>query len=278
MNILITGINSYIGSNVKEWLLTHSNHNVDIISLKEKSWIKKDFSKYDCIFHVAGIAHMNASKELYYEVNRDLTIEVANKAKNSNIKQFIFMSSMIVYGESISLNPYVISKDTIPVPNNFYGDSKLQAENELQKLQSDDFNICIIRSPMVYGKNSKGNFQKLFKFSKYCFIFPELHNERSMIYIDNLSVFVLQLINQNLSGIFYPQNAELSDTVKIVKYFNHNTVLCKFFNPLVKLCSKFIKPLNKMFGTYYYDQEMSKMQFDYQLVSFEESIKRIKDD
>lgn len=145
------------------------------------------------MFHVAGIAHVNADPKmepLYYKVNRDLTIQVAKHANANGVKQFIFMSSQIVFHESQSLKGEVLSKDTKENPNGFYGDSKLQAEIGLRELESDDFKVCILRPCMIYGPNAKGNFPRLAKLACKTPVFPCWHNKRSMLYIDNLAEFV----------------------------------------------------------------------------------------
>ena len=282
MNILITGAGSYVGTSVERWIKNHSNHRVDTLDMLKDTWRDADFSIYDVVYHVAGIAHVNAKanmEALYYKVNRDLTIEVAQKAKEAGVKQFIFMSSMIVFHESRSLQPEMITSDTQPCPNGFYGDSKLQAEKGLRELESDTFKVCILRPPMIYGPNSKGNFPRLIKLAAKTPVFPDFHNQRSMLYIDNLAEFVLQAVNRQLVGTCYPQNRELSDTVEIIRYFakaqNHKVWFAKWLNPIVHIASHFLQPINKMFGTYYYAPQMSKMDFDYQLVSFEESLKHI---
>jgi UDP-glucose 4-epimerase len=282
MNILITGANSYVGMSVERWITAHSAFQVHTLDMLNPAWRETDFSKYDVVYHVAGIAHVNADPKmeaLYYKVNRDLTIEVAQKAKAAGVKQFIFMSSMIVFHESQSLKPEVLTADTKPAPNGFYGDSKLQAENGLHELEGPDFKVCILRPPMIYGKGSKGNFPRLVKLAAKTPIFPEFHNLRSMLYIDNLAEFVLQAINHQLAGTFYPQNKELSDTVEIIRYFakaqQHHVFFWKWLNPFVRFGSHFLQPLNKMFGTYYYSPEMSLMPFNYQIVSLEESLKQI---
>jgi len=282
MNILITGAGSYVGTSVERWIKNHSNHRVDTLDMLKDTWRDTDFSIYDVVYHVAGIAHVNAKanmEALYYKVNRDLTIEVAQKAKAAGVKQFIFMSSMIVYHESRSLKPEMITSDTQPCPNGFYGDSKLQAEKGLHELESDTFKVCILRPPMIYGPNSKGNFPRLIKLAAKTPLFPDFHNQRSMLYIDNLAEFVLQAVNRQLSGTFYPQNRELSDTVEIIRYFakaqHHSIYFAKWLNPFVRLASHFLQPINKMFGTYYYAPKMSQMPFEYQLVSFEQSLKHI---
>ena len=282
MNILITGAGSYVGTSVERWIKNHSNHRVDTLDMLKDTWRDTDFSIYDVVYHVAGIAHVNAKasmEALYYKVNRDLTIEVARKAKAAGVKQFIFMSSMIVFHESRSLKPEMLTLDTQPNPNGFYGDSKLQAEKGLHALEDKTFKICILRPPMIYGPKSKGNFPRLIQLAAKTPVFPEFHNQRSMLYIDNLAEFVLQAVNRQLSGTYYPQNRELSDTVEIIRYFakaqHHRIWFTKWFNPLVRLASLFLQPINKMFGTYYYAPEMSQAEFEYQLVSFEESLKRI---
>ncbi len=282
MRILITGANSYIGTHVEQWITTHSKYPVETLDMMSDTWEKCDFSVYDVIYHVAGIAHRKATKpikDLYYRVNRDLAIAVAQKAKEAGVKQFIFMSSMSVYhGEQLPFNE-AITSDTPTRPLGYYGDSKLQAENGLREMESDTFKICILRPPMIYGQGAKGNFPRLIKLSAKTPIFPEFHNKRSMLYIDNLAEFVLQAIKRQLSGTFFPQNRELSDTMEIVRYFakeqNHRVYFAKWLNPFVRLASHFLQPINKMFGTYYYAPEMSTMSFEYQIVSFEESLSRI---
>lgn len=283
IKVLITGAGSYVGDSVRSYILAKdSQYQIDAVDTMGDNWKKADYSKYDVVYHVAGIAHVNADPKmepLYYKVNRDLTIEVAKHAKAAGVKQFIFMSSQIVFHESQSLKSEVLTKGTKPYPNGFYGDSKLQAENGLHELESDDFKVCILRPCMIYGPNAKGNFPRLANLACKTPIFPCWHNKRSMLYIDNLAEFVYQAIERQLSGTFYPQNRELADTVEIIRFFakeaGHKVWITRLFNPFVWLGSFVLQPINKMFATYYYDSEMSKMDFDYQLVSFEESLKRV---
>ena len=282
MNILITGAGSYVGTQVENWLKKDGQFQVSAVDTFGENWKKADYSKVDVVFHVAGIAHVNADPKmepLYYQVNRDLTIAIAKHAKAAGVKQFIFMSSQIVFHESQSLKAEMLTKETRPVPNGFYGDSKLQAENGLHELECDTFKVCILRPPMIYGPNSKGNFPRLAKLATRTPVFPAYHNKRSMLFIDNLSEFVKQAIVRQLSGTFYPQNREQADTVEIIRFFakaaGHKVWITKLLNPCVWLGSFVLQPVNKMFATYYYDPEMSRMEFDYQLVSFEESLKRV---
>lgn len=283
IRVLITGAGSYVGESVRKYILsTSSDFEIDAVDTIGDAWKKADFSKYDVVYHVAGIAHVNADPKmepLYYKVNRDLTIEVAKTAKAAGVKQFIFMSSQIVFHESQSLKSEVLTKDTKENPNGFYGDSKLQAEIGLHELECDTFKVCILRPPMIYGPGSKGNFPRLVKLACKTPFFPAWHNRRSMLYIDNLAEFVKQAVIRELSGTFYPQNRELADTVEIIRFFaksaGHRIWISRLFNPFVWLGSFVLQPINKMFATYYYDPEMSRMEFEYQHVSFEESLKRM---
>ncbi len=282
--VLITGANSYIGTNVEKWLKkTPDDFCVDTVDTLNGNWKKADFSQYDVVFHVAGIAHVNAKKSmeaLYYKVNRDLTVDIATHAKRYGVKQFVFMSSMIVFHESQSMKSEVLTLETKPNPNGFYGDSKLQAENGLNKLADDGFKVVNLRPPMIYGPDCKGNFMRLAWLATKTPVFPGLHNKRSMLYIDNLSEFVKQVILRELSGTFYPQNKELADTVEIVKYFaresNHRIFVWKWLNIFVYMASPFIQSLNKMFATYYYDEKMSEVEFEYHVIGEKESFEKIK--
>ena len=281
--ILITGAGSYVGESVRRYILsTSSDFQIDAVDTMGDNWKKADYSQYDVVYHVAGIAHVNADPKMeamYYNVNRDLTIEVAKHAKAAGVKQFIFMSSQIVFHESQSLKTEVLTAETKENPNGFYGDSKLQAELGIKPLEDENFKVCILRPCMIYGPNAKGNFPRLAKLACKTPIFPCWHNKRSMLYIDNLAEFVKQAVLRGLSGTFYPQNRGLADTVEIIRFFakaaGHKVWITRLLNPFVWLGSFVLQPINKMFATYYYAPEMSKMDFDYQLVSFEESLKRV---
>lgn len=277
--ILITGKNSYIGKNFQEWLAQYpEEYEVEAISVRGEEWKEKDFSKYDSILHLAGLAHVSTNpnmEEKYYQVNRDLTIAIAEKAKKERVKQFIFMSSIIIYGDSL-LEDGVIKRDTIPVPSNFYGNSKLQAEQKIEVLETSEFKISIIRPPMVYGRGSKGNYPKLAKLAKVTPIFPDFSNRRSMIHINNLCQFIKLIIDNNESGVFYPQNLEYvssKELVKIIASLNNNKVFfIKLFNPVIKMLLG-MRVIDKVFGNLVYEKKISGYnKGKYQVISFEKSI------
>ena len=273
--VLITGANSYIGKKLEKWLKKYPDQfNVESCSVRNDEWKNMNFSSFDVIFHAAGIAHVSTDpsmKDLYYKVNRDLTIEIAKKAKVDGVKQFIFMSSIIVYG-----NSNIISMDTIPNPTNFYGKSKLQAEEGIRALLDPNFKVAIVRSPMVYGNGSKGNYQKLSKFSRITPIFPDIDNKRSMIYIDNLCEFIRLIIKNEESGIFFPQNEDYVKTSEMVQLIaeahGKKIKLIKIFNPFIRMFSSKVNFINKLFGDLVYEKSMSTYKENYVIIDFKESI------
>lgn len=287
--VLITGANSYIGNAFSSWVKKKHNQDfaIEILDMMNSNWMYFDFQKYDAVFHVAGIAHADVEKvsekqkELYYKVNRDLAIAVACKSKESGVRQFILMSSMIVYGESASLGKSkLITKETKPSPSNFYGDSKLQADIAVRKLAGQNFNVAVIRPPMIYGANSKGNYSTIVKLAKKLPFFPDIENERSAIYINNFCEFVTILINRGVGGVFFPQNREYictSDLLsEIAKVHQHKVILTKMLNPAIFILDhtpiKYSKLVRKAFGNIVYDKSLSAFEMGYNVYSFEESI------
>lgn len=277
--VLITGINSYVGKSVKKWLDKYPNiYSVHTISLKNDSWKEKNLSQYDVVLHVAGIAHVSSDpklEDLYYKVNRDLTVDIAKKAKAEGVKQFIFMSSIIIYGNS-DINNGVIDQGTVPVPSNFYGNSKLQAEKSIIPLENDNFKIVILRPPMIYGKGSKGNYPKLANLARRTPFFPNFKNKRSMLHIDNLCEFIRLMINNKESGIFFPQNNEYVQTSELVRLiaetYGKKVMLIKIFNPILSVINQRIEVFNKIFGDLVYSMELSNYKQDYRVYSLRESI------
>jgi UDP-glucose 4-epimerase len=277
--ILITGANSYIGTSVEKWLLKEpEKYKVDTVDMKDNSWKEKDFSGYDVVFHVAGIAHVSSDpkmEDLYYKVNRDLAIETAEKAKRDGVRQFIFMSSIIVYGNS-DIEKGVIDRNTVPEPANFYGNSKLQAEKGMLPLSDESFKIVILRPPMIYGKGSKGNYPRLSKAAQKLPFFPDYENKRSMLHIDNLCEFIKVMIDNEETGLYFPQNKEYVKTSALVKAIaevhGKKIWMTELFNPVLRLMCG-IGIVNKVFGNLVYEKSMSDYdKANYRIRTFRESI------
>lgn len=279
--ILITGANSYIGTSFEKWLSKWPDeYTVDTLDMIGDSWKEKSFAGYDTVFHVAGIAHVSSDpkmKDLYFKVNRDLTIEAARKANAEGVGQFIYMSSAIVYGDSAPIGKEkIITKDTIPTPSNFYGESKLQAEQGLHLLESDPFRIVILRPPMIYGNGSKGNYPTLAKYARKLPVFPNIQNERSMLHIDNLCEFVRLMVANNEKGVFFPQNEEYVSTSEMVdaiaRTHGRKIRLTRFFNPALRLTGNIVGVVNKAFGNMVYEKSLSEYGSDYRVRNFFDSI------
>ena len=294
--VLITGAGSYIGQSFIQYAKKYypDNFEIEELDMTDAAWRDKDFSEYDVVYHVAGIAHAdvgNVSEEIkskYYEVNTGLAVEAAEKAKREGVNTFIFMSSMIVYGESA---PYgerkVIDATTVPQPANFYGDSKLQADVAVRELADDTYKVIVLRPPMIYGKGSKGNYRTLAKLAKKLPIFPDVNNERSMLYIENLCEFLCQIMllkpyHRN-SVVLLPQNGEWTKTSDMVKEIaqasGKKITELKCLAPAVWIGSKMPGKIgglvDKAFGNNCYTHEFSLYEgVKYQKITLIESLFR----
>lgn len=284
--ILITGASSYIGTSFEEYIKRFpDDYQVDTLDMIGDGWKKFGFSDYDTVYHVAGIAHSDNGKisrekaKLYYEVNTKLTIQTAMKAKASGVKQFIFMSSAIVYGESAPIGKSkMITRNTPVSPANCYGDSKVRAEKGLRKLEDEAFKVVILRPPMIYGKGSKGNYPLMSKIAQKLPVFPYVKNCRSMLYIENLMEFVKLMIDNEETGTFWPQNKEYSNTSELVKMIaaQHGKwmLLVNGATFPLKVLGLATGLVDKAFGNLAYDMKMSEYRQEYRKYSLKKSIER----
>lgn len=282
--VLLIGVGGYVGSRFKEYMKKKSDYEISEVSSKNRKWDEISFQGFDAVYNVSGLAHANArqgSKEQYYAVNGQLPIDVATKAKKDGVPIFIQMSSMIVYGNMSSLGKQkIITKETMPTAPTIYGKSKMIAENGLHKLEDAEFQVAIIRSPLIYSENARDNFSRLVSFAKTIPFFPNLKNCQSMLYIDNLCELVHLIIENNQGGIYYPQQEVYIETSKIVgdiaKAVGNYMWQTKFFNPFLRLFSKRIPIIQKAFGSITYDMNISNhFEGKYRVVSYGESIERI---
>lgn len=282
--ILITGVGSYVGMSVENHLNKWpEQYEVTTLDMIGDGWKKAGFSGFDAVLHVAGIVHQEQAKndpaqaELYDRVNAQLPVEVARKAKEAGVKQFLFMSSASVYGLAAPVGKVVmITKDTPLRPTDNYGISKAKAEKGLQALADDSFKLAILRPPMIYGKGCKGNYQTMAKLAKKLPFFPKVKNQRSMLYMENLAEFIRLAIEDEAEGVFCPQNAEYvctSDMVNQIAHANGRGILMiGGFTWAIKLLRPLTGIVDKAFGSLCYDFELSQYSTDYCIKTLEESV------
>ena len=284
--VILVGIGGYIGGKFTEYInKNYPDWQIDAVDSMNRKWAEADFTGYDAVYNVSGLAHANArqgSEELYYQVNGQLPIDVATKAKAEGVPLFVQMSSQIVYGDMSGLGEEkMLTPETVPAEPTVYGKSKM-AERGLQKLVDDKFQVAIMRPPLIYSEYARDNFPRLVNFAKKMPIFPKLKNKQSMVYVDNLCELIKLIIENNKGGIYYPQQECYIEISKIVKDIadavGNKMWQTRIFNPALRLLSKVpqLGFIHKAFGSIAYDMEMSN-HFDgkYRVVSYEESIRRI---
>ena len=274
-NVLITGADSYIGTHIAAYLpeKTYAVRQLDL----RRGLDPRAFEGQDVVIHVAGIAHQKETpqnKGLYQSVNCDLAVETAELAKKYGVKQFIFFSSMSVYGKTTGR----ITAETQPAPNTHYGKSKWDAEQKMAALADDSFRIATLRPPMIYGKGCRGNYPRLAGLARKLPVFPQVQNQRSMLYIGTLCEFVMRLIESGKGGLYFPQNREYVNTTEMVtaiaRCHGKKLMVIPGFGWLIRLAESRVGVVGKVFGTLTYDKSMSQAFADDGLISFEESIRR----
>lgn len=239
--VLVTGANSFIGSFFKQHA---ENYEVDEACVKENKVSDLNFKPYDTVFHVAAIVHQTSklSDEFYFQVNSDLALEVAQKAKEEGVRQFVFMSTVKVYGENSTLeNPW--DEDTRCHPSDAYGRSKYDAECRLQALQGDGFDVSIIRTPVVYGAEVKGNIKKMAQYIKATRIIPlkGINNVRAMVYIGNLMAMIYRVIDIRKAGVFLASDRRALSTSDFADLMIKATGNKKLFIPIPSFVQHFTK-------------------------------------
>ena len=284
--ILITGKGSYLGNSLKAYLEAFGDcYQVDCLSLRSGDWKEQSFRGYDAVYHTAAIVHQPRSKDApgelarYRAVNCDLAVDAAKKAKAEGVRQFVFLSTMAVYGLTAAFGKTVtITAQTPTVPTDNYGLSKLEAEQALLALEGPDFRVAILRPPMIYGKDCKGNFRSLVSFARRLPFFPKVPNQRSMLYVGSLNRLVQQIIDREDRGIFCPQDPEYVNTSAMVQAIaaaqGKHLVLVPGFSWAFHLLRHLTGAVDKAFGSLVYDKSLSELEEDYRIASFPDSVKQ----
>ena len=284
-DVLITGGSGFIAAAALRRLRELPGVRAQAASVRGGRWKDLDLSRYDCIVHTAGVAHVSPDPSLadaYRTVNFELTRDLAQKAKADGCSHFIFLSSMIVFGQAARAGERrLISPDTPPAPVNAYGQSKLDAENALHALEGDGFRAAILRPPMVYGRGCKGNYNALRSLARKLPIFPEYENRRSMLYVENLAELIAQIALSGASGTFHPSDGQprsVSEIVRQICLCHGKTMrFSRILAPLVTLAGG-RGVVRRAFGDMAYDASMPDFPGDYRRFSFEEGVRRTEGD
>lgn len=282
MYILIIGKNSYIGNHIDEWLSQHG-HQVEQLDVLTDEWKTFDYSPYDAIVQVAGIVHQPNCHdwELYERVNTDMPISIATMAKEQGVKQYVFFSTMGVYGVGKKLKQNLIDDQTPLNSNSMYGKSKLMAEEGLQKLQDGTFTVAFVRPPSVYGKGCRGGYITGFtSIVRKLPVIPRAYEsvKQSFIYIDNLSELVRLVIEKNLKGVFCPQDDKAVSANELLQAISYGIGKkyrsSRLLGLFVRLLS-FLPIVNKAYGGIEYTRSLSDVEgINYVVVPFEEGMSR----
>lgn len=218
--ILITGSNSFIGRNFIKY---SKFRDIDEISVSLNQPEDIEFGKYDVVLHLAAIVHQSKkfSENTYYKVNRDLCLNVAECAKNAGVKQFIFLSTLKVYGGSTPPRK-IWNEESECYPDDPYGKSKYEAEIGLKKLEDSNFIVSIIRTPIVYGEGVKANMYKIIKLVDSFPILPlkNVQNERNFTYVENLVGYIDRIIERRVTGVFIAKDNGALSTTELIKYIS----------------------------------------------------------
>jgi nucleoside-diphosphate-sugar epimerase len=211
----VTGISGFVG---KRWMSYNGTRfHLQPIPLRNTVIAQLPFTKLNAIVHLAGKAHQMEpiADEIYFQVNCDLALELARAAKDQGVRQFIYISTTKVYGESPK---GILNEQSVCLPTDPYGASKKKAEELLFGMQSTNFSVAIVRPPLIYGAEVKGNMLKLLQLAagKYPLPFGETDNLRSMVYIDNLIALINTIIEKKASGIFLAGDEKPLSTAELV--------------------------------------------------------------
>ena len=256
--VLITGANSFVGTNFRKF----SQHkDVEEISLFEIRPEDIEFEKFDIVLHLAAIVHQSKiiPEHEYLCVNRDLCLRVAENAKKRGIKQFIFLSTLKVYGDSVN-GSQLRDENSECFPDDAYGKSKYAAEIGLRKIEDKKFTVSIIRTPLVYGEGVKANMINLIKLVDTCPILPfgGINNKRNFTFAENLIGYIDRIIELKASGIFITMDDTALSTTELI------TFLSEFLGRKVRLfkLSQFLIRIGSFLVPEIFERLYNSLEFD----------------
>lgn len=203
--IVLTGATGFIGSHFFEKY--QEKYKIICISLRNIDVDQINFENVDAVVHMAGIAHSKGvDPKDYLKTNTELTIKIAEKAKQSGVRHFVFLSTIKVFGNDglIVNQPQILTENTPINPVDPYGTSKALAEKGLLSIEGPGFNVAFIRPSMVYGPRVRGNMRLLLKLVQQSFILPFDYdmNQRSVVSVANLLHLLDRVIQSDARGIY----------------------------------------------------------------------------
>lgn len=225
MKVTITGASGFVGQNLLLYL-KDKQWEVEALSLRDDSWNENFPKTGDAIIHLAGKAHdtsNTSSTNVYFEINRDLTIKLFDSFLKSDIRDFIFFSSVKAVADTV-LNE--LSENIDPNPQTPYGKSKYEAEQYLLKQElPENKRLFIIRPCMIHGPGNKGNLNLLYNVVRKGLPWPLacFNNNRSFLSIDNLMFLIEEIVKKSelKSGIYNFSDDDTLSTNDLVSLIGH---------------------------------------------------------
>ncbi|MCE9295353.1 NAD-dependent epimerase/dehydratase family protein [Bacteroides fragilis] len=238
MNILITGIHGFIGSNfIRALRDKHTLYGLDIIfpcrdgvsqtfswrDIEPTSFPFQTLPQFDAIIHLAGKAHdtkNQSAAQSYFDINTGLTQKIFDFFLESSAKKFIFFSSVKAAADSVVGD--MLTEDVIPAPVGAYGESKIKAEEYIKEhleYLTTEKQVYILRPCMIHGPGNKGNLNLLYNVVKKGIPWPlgDFDNRRSFTSIDNLCYVIEGLLNQDVpTGIYHMGDDEALSTNELI--------------------------------------------------------------
>jgi UDP-glucose 4-epimerase len=261
--VLITGSNSFVGNNFRKY---SKCRDVEEISLLDNKPEEINFDKYDVVLHVAAIVHQSdkISDDEYFRVNRDLCLRVAEASKKAGVKQFVFLSTLKVYGEFVKPNE-LRNENSECFPDDAYGKSKYAAETGLKKIEDSDFTVSIVRTPLVYGEGVKANMLNLVKLVETLPVLPfdKIANRRNFSFAENLVGFIDRIIEMEASGVFIAMDELSVSTTSLIKYISNSLGKKTYLFKLPDICFKigrvFVpRAIDRLCGSAEFDNSRTK--------------------
>ena len=254
--LVVTGTSGFVGKRFVEY--NNNKYIIESLSLRDVDISTLKLKGVDAIIHLAGKAHQMEKIEdrIYFDVNYGLTKSLVDRAMQENVPHFIYISTTKVYGDEINS---VLNENSPCIPTDVYGESKLKAELYLSTISSS-IKTAVVRPPLVYGPEVKGNLIQLLHLCKKNIPLPfgNTQNARSMVFVDNLIALINTIIDQQATGIYIAGDRDTLSTDKLVSLIRLNLGMKKMLITVPFFLRKIIKILKprlfiRLYGSFIVD-------------------------